>query len=94
MPTGCWKNGILKLRWQDVVLDAMKLRLADTTKGARTVPLSTEAARVLAGIPRSEDYPWAIRGRKKGQRQPRMDRQLRIARERAGLYMMWRRSRR
>ena len=85
MLTGCRKNEILTLRWQDVDLDAMELHLADTKTGARTVALSPEAARVLAGIPRGEGNPWVIRGRKKGERLCTIDRQWCLVRERAGL---------
>jgi len=46
----------------------MELHLVDTKTGARTVSLSPEAARVLAGIPRTEGNPWVIQGRKKGER--------------------------
>ena len=57
MLTGCRKNEILTLRWKDVDLEAMELHLADSKTGARTVSLSPEAARVLAGIPRVEGNP-------------------------------------
>ncbi len=85
MLTGCRKNEIVTLRWQDVDLDAMELHLADTKTGARTVSLSPEAVRVLAGIPRAEGNPWVIQGRKKGERLCFIDRQWCLVRERANL---------
>ncbi len=85
MLTGCRKNEILTLRWKDVSLEAMELNLADTKTGARTVPLSPEAARVLAGLPRAEGNPWVIQGRKKGERLCYIDRQWCHVRERAEL---------
>ena len=85
MLTGCRKNEILTLRWKDVNLEAMELHLADTKTGARTVSLSPEAVRVLAGIPRAEGNPWVIRGRKKDERLCFVDRHWCIVRERAGL---------
>ena len=85
MLTGCRKNEILRLRWKDVDLGAMELHLPDTKTGARTVSLSPEAAGVLAGIPRAGGNPWVIQDRKKGQRQPRIDRQWCLVRARAKL---------
>ena len=85
MLTGCRKNEILTLRWKDVELEAMELHLADTKTGARTVSLSPEAKRVLAGIPRIEGNPWVIQGRKKGERLCFIDRHWCIVREQAKL---------
>ena len=63
--TGCRKSEILTLRWQDVDLEARELKLADSKTGARTVPISPEAADVLANVPRVEGSPWVIPGRVK-----------------------------
>ena len=43
--TGCRKNEILKLRWAEVKEDT--LALADSKTGPRTVPLNTQARRIL-----------------------------------------------
>ena len=64
--TGLRRNEVLALRWRDVDLDARELRLADSKTGARVAPLSPEAARVLAGIPRVEGNPHVIPGKKAG----------------------------
>ena len=85
MLTGCRRNEILELRWEDVDLDAGELRLPDGKTGARLVPLSGAAASVLSGLPRGGDSPWVIAGSKPGrhldQLQPAWDR----VRKRAGL---------
>ena len=62
MLTGCRRNEILTLRWEDVHLDAKELRLRDSKTGPRTVSLSQEAAEVLAAIPRVPHNPWVIPG--------------------------------
>ena len=66
MLTGCRKSEILTLRWEHVVLEAGELRLPDSKTGARVVPLSPSAVKVLAALPRSPDTPWVIPGRKPG----------------------------
>ena len=50
MLTGCRRNEILTLRWEDVDLDVGELRLRDAKNGARSVVLSPLARRVLAPI--------------------------------------------
>ena len=62
MLTGCRKNEILRLRWDEVDLERRELRLRDSKTGPRTVPLSPPAARVLANRPRVEGSPWVFPG--------------------------------
>ncbi len=64
--TGLRRNEVLTLRWRDVDLDARELKLEDSKTGARVAPLSPEAARVLACIPRVEGNPHVIPGKKPG----------------------------
>lgn len=54
------------LRWEDVDLEAADLRLRNSKTGARMVPLSAAAVGVLSALPRIEDSPWVIAGRKPG----------------------------
>lgn len=85
MLTGCRRNEILELRWEDVDLDAGELRLPDGKTGARLVPLSETAASLLSGLARVGDSPWVIAGsqpnRHLAQLQPAWER----VRKRAGL---------
>ena len=48
MLTGCRRNEIVMLRWEHVDIDEGEIRLPDSKTGARMVPLSPAAARVLA----------------------------------------------
>ena len=57
MLTGCRKREILCLRWEDVALEEKELRLPDAKTGARVVPLSPSAVKLLAGLPRVEEQP-------------------------------------
>ncbi|MCY4394857.1 MAG: tyrosine-type recombinase/integrase [Rhodospirillaceae bacterium] len=66
MLTGCRRNEIVQLEWKNVDLAAGELRLPDSKVGARLVPLSPAAARVLAELPRIEGNPWVIPGTKPG----------------------------
>ena len=68
MLTGCRRNEILTLRWEDVHLDVNELRLRDSKTGPRAVPLSPAAVKVLAGLPRAAGNPWVIAGRRPGAR--------------------------
>ena len=83
--TGCRKNEILTLRWSDVDLKASELKLADSKTGARVVPLSPEAAAVLAGIPRVKGNPHVIPGKVAGKPLHNLDNLWRRIRARAGL---------
>ncbi len=65
MLTGCRKNEIMGLRWDDVDLAARELRLSDAKTGTRTVPLTRAVEAVLDRIPRDGDNPWVIAGRKR-----------------------------
>ena len=64
--TGCRKNEILQLRWDDVDRAARELRLSDTKTGPRSVPLTPAVEAVLNGIPRKGDNPWVIAGKRAG----------------------------
>ncbi len=62
--TGCRRNEIVTLRWDDVDRTARELRLRDSKTGARRVPLTPAVAAVLDGIPRIAGNPWVIVGQK------------------------------
>ena len=66
MLTGCRLSEIQKLRWEHVDLEVGELRLPDSKTGGRAVPLAPSAVRLLEGLPRDEDNPWVIAGRKPG----------------------------
>ena len=67
MLTGCRRNEIVALRWDEVNLKRKELRLRQAKSGPRTVPLSPAAVRVLSRRPRAPDNPWVIPGGKKGE---------------------------
>ena len=66
MLTGCRKNEVLSLRWDDVNLDERELMLADSKTEPRTVPLSPSAVGVLAALPRLPENPFVLPGLKPG----------------------------
>ena len=85
MLTGCRRNEILTLRWEDVDLDAGELRLRDAKTGARSVALSPAARKVLATMPRLPDNPWVIAGPRPGRRLSSLNGRWLVVRARAGL---------
>ena len=60
--TGCRRNEVLGLRWEDLDFDAGEMRLMDSKTGARVVPMPPAAASVLARLSRVEGNPWVFRG--------------------------------
>ena len=85
MLTGCRRNEILTLRWEEVHLEAQELRLPDSKTGPRTISLSVEAADVLAAIPKVPGNPWVIPGTRPGQRLSSIFEPWSRVRARAGL---------
>ena len=83
--TGCRRNEILGLRWEDLDFEAGEMRLADTKTGARVVPMPPPAAKVLADLPRVPGNPWVFPGRKKGTHQRNLNDSWDRVRERADL---------
>ncbi len=83
--TGCRKNEILSMRWDEVDLKANELGLPDTKTGPRRISLSPEAAGVLAAIPRVQDNPFVIPGKVKGRPMRNLNDPWEIICERAGL---------
>ena len=68
--TGCRRNEILMLKWDDIDRTAGELRLSDSKSGPRRVPLTPAVERVLARIPRADGNPWAIAAREAGRPPP------------------------
>ena len=85
MLTGCRRNEILTLRWEDADLDAGELHLRDAKTGPRAVPLSPSAAKILADLPRVAGGPWVFPGKKAGDHLSSIDARWYRLRARAGL---------
>ena len=85
MLTGCRRNEILTLRWEDVDLDAGELHLRYAKTGPRAVPLSPAAAKILADLPRVAGSPWVFPGKKAGDHLSSIDARWYRLRARAGL---------
>ena len=83
--TGCRRNEILGLAWDDLDFEAGEMRLADSKTGARIVPLPPAAAEVLEALPRVSGNPWVFPGRKKGAHQVNINDAWERVRKRAGL---------
>lgn len=66
--TGCWRDEILTLRWDDVDYRARELRLRDSKTGTRLVAMTSAVETVLDGITRLRGNPWVIVGERPGRR--------------------------
>ena len=85
MLTGCRRNEILTLWWEDVDLEHDEIRLRDAKTGARAVPLSPTARQVLTTLPRQPDNPWVISGRGPRARLSNLNATWGVVRKKAGL---------
>ena len=85
MLTGCRRNEILTLRWEDVDLEHDELRLRDAKSGARAVPLSPAARQILVELPRTPDNPWVIPGSLPGRHLANLNAAWQVVREKAEL---------
>lgn len=65
--TGCREGEILSLRWDAVDAERGYLRLADSKTGKSVRPLGQAAAAVLETVPKIEDNPYVLPGRKEGE---------------------------
>ena len=85
MLTGCRKNEIMGLKWDDVHIVARELRLSHAKTGPRTVPLTRAVEALLDAIPRDGDSPWVIAGRKRDGHLVNVERVWKRVRAEAGL---------
>ena len=83
--TGCRKNEIVTLRWDDMDRTAGEIRLRDSKTGARRIPLTPAVEWVLARIPRIDGNPWIITGQNPGDHLKNLDQIWLKLRPRAGL---------
>ena len=84
--TGCRRNEIVTLRWDDVDRTARELHIRDGKTGHRRVPLTPAVEAVLERIRRIEGNPWVITGQKAGGHLTNLDAAWLRLRERAGLH--------
>ncbi|MDE0280337.1 MAG: tyrosine-type recombinase/integrase [Gammaproteobacteria bacterium] len=61
--TGCRRNEVLALRWDDIDRSSGEVRIREGKTGPRSVPLTPAVERVLESIPREEGSPWVIAGK-------------------------------
>ena len=83
--TGCRREEVLKLRWDDVDSAAGELRLRDSKTGPRMVPLTAAARGVLEGVSRPPCNPWVFSGQR-GERLSNLYHYWKPLRARAGLH--------
>lgn len=83
--TGCRRNEVLELKWDDIDRTAGELRLREGKTGGRMVPLTPPVADVLADTPRVPDNPWVIVGQRSEARMTNINDPWLIVRDEAGL---------
>ena len=83
--TGCRRDEILTLRWDDVDRHARELRLRDSKSGPCMVAMTPAVEAVLDGIRRVRGNPWVIAGATPGSRLKTLKTTWRRVKRRAGL---------
>ena len=83
--TGCRRDEILTLRWDDVDRQARELRLRDSKSGPCMVALTPVLEAVIDGIRRVRGNPWVIVGQTPGSRLKTLKSTWRRVKLRAGL---------
>ena len=83
--TGARLTEILSLRWKYIDFGRGEARLPDSKTGAKTLHLPPPALAVLADLPRVEDNPHVIVGRRDGAGLVNLEKPWRAIREKAGL---------
>lgn len=64
--TGCRRNEILELKWEQVDFETGFLRLGDSKTGAKAIPVGAPVLSLLSKLPRLERNPYVIPGKNKG----------------------------
>lgn len=64
--TGCRRNEILSLRWDEVDFACGYLRFGDSKTGSKDVHLAAPAKELIAGLPREAGNRYVIRGDRPG----------------------------
>ena len=83
--TGCRRDEILTLRWDDVDRHARELRLRDSKSGPCMVAMTPAVEAVLDGVRRVRGNPWVIVGEAPGSRLKTLKTSWRRVKLRAGL---------
>jgi integrase len=83
--TGCRAGEILNLRWCDVDFERSCLNLPDSKTGRKAVTLGAPALQILAKLPRVDDNPYVIAGKKPGKQRSDLKRPWKRAVEHAAL---------
>lgn len=58
--TGCRRNEVLLLRWENVDFERSVLRLSESKTGAKVVPLGAPALQVLSSLPHLDGCPYVF----------------------------------
>ena len=83
--TGCRRNEILELKWEQVDFETGFLRLGDSKTGAKVTPIGAPVLSLLSGLPRVSENPYVIPGGTTGSHLVGIQKVWSKVRRRAGL---------